>query len=343
MKKARLVINLRDVRPIWSITDQAIAEVRAGVPERFEVVVVDEPTEGRGDGGSVNEEALAAVRGAEVHLGFGFPEPLFSAAEGTLRWVHSAAAGVGGALYPGMLDSDVQLTNSAGIHAEPMAETILACILYFARGLDLALAAQRRREWDPAPFEALDTPVRELPGSVLGILGYGGIGQATARRGAALGMKVLAHRRTQRPAEPGVEQLTGPEGLERIIRAANYLVLSLPHTPATDNILNAERIANLRPDAVVINVGRGALIDEAALTCALEAAAIRGAALDVFRNEPLESGSPFWDLDNVLVMPHTSPTTDRFWRREVDLILENLRRYEAGEPLLNLVDKQAGY
>ncbi len=343
MKRARLVLNMRDVRPIWSIPEWAAEEIRAAVPERFEVVVVNSPSEGRGDGGSVNPEALAAAEGAEVHLGYGFPEPLFAAAGESLRWVHSGTAGVGGALYPAMLDSEVVLTNSAGIHAEPMAETILGYILYFARGLDLALAAQREHRWDPTAFEAVDTPVHELPGSVLGLLGYGGIGRATARRAAQLGMKVLAHRRTERAPEPGVEQLTGEDGLERVLREADYLVLTLPHTPETENILDAERIATMRRGAVVINVGRGALIDEDALAGALRDGTLRGAALDVFRTEPLPSDSPFWALPNVLVMPHTSPTTDRFWRREVDLIVENLRRYEAGERLLNVVDKRAGY
>src|SRR5690606_23905336 len=124
---------------------------------------------------------------------------------------------------------------------------------------------------------------------------------------------------------------------------ADYLVLTLPHTPETENILDADRIATLRRGAVVINVGRGALIDEDALAGALRDGTLRGAALDVFRTEPLPSNSPFWALPNALVMPHTSPTPNRFWRREVDLIVENLRRYEAGERLLNVVDKRAGY
>ena len=342
----RLVINLRDTRPIWSIPDWALEELRAAAAANFEVQVVDSPSDSRGDGGAPSAEALEAVRGAEVHLGFGFPRALFQAAtdgNGTLRWVHTATAGVGGTLYPEMRGSPILFTNSAGTHAEPIAESVLAAILYFARGIDLALAAQRERRWANDVFSALDSPVHEMDSTRLGILGLGGIGRELGRRAQTLGMEVIGMNRRGPSGSDAFEVVTGPSGLERIVRECRYIALCLPHTPSTDTILDRRAIESLRPDAVVINVGRGELIDEDALIEALRERRIRGAALDVFRTEPLPPDSALWSLPNVLITPHATATTQRFWRREVELIRENLERYLRGEPLRNTVDKEAGY
>lgn len=343
---SRLVLDLRDARPIWSITDWALAEIRGAVPDRFDVVEVASPADSRGDGGAPSEESLEAVANAEVYMGFGFPRPLFLAAQQTgdeLRWVHSASAGVGGSLYREMRESEVILTNSAGIHAEPMADSVLGAILYFARGLDLAVRAQQKKVWDNDAFSALDSPVHEIAGSTLGIVGFGGIGAAVGRRALSLGMRVLAFNRSGRVELKGAEVATGEAGLRRLLDESRYLVLSLPRTSSTEGFLNRERIRALSRECVIVNVGRGELIDEEALVEALTSGNLRGAALDVFHREPLPPHSPFWELPNVLVTPHSSATTHQFWRREVDLIIENLRRYEAGEPMLNQVDKAAGY
>jgi phosphoglycerate dehydrogenase-like enzyme len=342
----RLVLNMRDSRPLWRMPDWAVDEIRDAAAGALDVEVVEAEADGRGDGGAISAEALEAIRGAEIHVGFGFPRALFDAAAasgGALRWVHSGSAGVGGALYPEMVASPVLLTNSAGIHADPIAETVLAMVLHFARGLDFAVEGQRRREWVKEPFGRFPPIVREASGLTLGIVGYGGIGRAVGLRAAALGMRVLAYRRRPMPVDPPVRLVEGPAGLDELLRESHFLLLALPRTAATERFLDASRIGALRPDAVVINVGRGELIDEGALVEALRDDRIRGAALDVFETEPLPTDSPFWTLPNVLVTPHVSGTTDRFWRRQTDLITANLRRYRAGEPLLNLVDKAAGY
>jgi phosphoglycerate dehydrogenase-like enzyme len=156
-------------------------------------------------------------------------------------------------------------------------------------------------------------------------------------------MRVLAYRRRHVSADFGIEQLDGEEGLARLLRESRYLVLALPRTRETEGLLDRGRIASLRGDAVVINVGRGELIDEEAIAEALGEGRIRGAALDVFVQEPLPEASPLWAQPNALITPHVSATTHGFWRRELDLILDNLSRYERGEPLLNTVDKVAGY
>lgn len=335
---------------MWSIPDAAVEEIRAALPGDWELCVVEEPVDGRGDGGADSPGAAAALRavpGAEVYVGFGVPEPLFrAAAEGPgarLRWAHTASAGAGGSLHAAMRASGVVLTNAAGIYAEPMADTVLAMMLHFARGLDFAVRAQAERRWRKEPWEGADAPVRELAECTVGIVGLGGIGRAVARRAAALGMRVLATRRRPDGGPEGVEVLAGADGLERLLGESDFLVVTVPLTDATRGMIGEAELRRLAPGAVLVNVARGGVVDEDALLAALASGRLRGAGLDVFVREPLPADSPLWSLPNVLVTPHVSGTSHRYWRRQTDLILENIRRYRAGEPLRNTVDKEAGY
>ncbi|HEX8393036.1 MAG TPA: D-2-hydroxyacid dehydrogenase [Longimicrobium sp.] len=338
----RLVIHLRDSRPAWSIPEWAVDRIRAALPDGWEAVEVDAPADGRGDGGgALPDDVLQAVRGAEVYLGFGVPGEIVRAAP-TLRWAHTASAGVGGALRD-LADSGIVLTNAAGIYAEPMADTVLAMMLHFARGLDFAVRAQAERRWDKEPFDDVESPVRELSEGTVGIVGLGGIGRAVARRAAALGMRVVASRRAGGEGPDGVEVLHGDDALRRLLPRADYLVVTVPHTAETEGLIGARELALLPEGAVVINVARGAVIHEEALVDALRAGRLRGAGLDVFAREPLPHASPLWTLPNVLVTPHVSGASHRFWRRQTDLIVENIRRYASGGPLRNTVDKKAGY
>jgi phosphoglycerate dehydrogenase-like enzyme len=347
MVRRRAVLDLRDVRPVWAVPDDVVRSVRAAFPAEWEVVMVEAPADGRGDGGGPSPEALEAMRGAEVYFGYGLPLPLFRVgsdpSRGALRWAHSAAAGVGGSLYPEMRRSSIVLTNSAGIHAEPMAETVVAMILHFARGLDFAVRAQRERRWLKEPFESADTPVGEVSAATVGILGLGGIGRAVARRMSAMGSRVIGVRRSAADAPAGVELLTGDDALQRLLGRSDFLVLSVPETADTRDLLDVERLRQLKPGAVLVNVSRGRVVDETALLDELLSGRLRGAALDVFRREPLPADSPLWELSNVLITPHVSATSRGFWKREAELMLENVRRYLAGEPLLKVVDKSAGY
>ena len=343
----RAVINLRDRRPVWRIPDEAAAAITRAFPPGWEVIEVRAEVDGRGDGGGVSAEALAAVRGAEVHLGFGFPRSLFLAARDTpdpaLRWVHSGTAGIGAMLYPEMLGSDVMLTNSAGVHAPAMAETVIAMILHFARGLDVAVRAQQRGEWGADSFES-GRWTREVDGATLGLVGLGGIGREVSRRALALGMRVVAVRRARAAGPDGVEIFSGDGALDTLLQRSDYVVLAAPATRETRAMIGARELGLMKTGAVLINVARGDLIaDEDALAAALSEGRLRGAGLDVFRDEPLPSSSPLWGLPNVLITPHVSATSSRFWERETRLILENVRRYLGGEELLNLVDKVRGY
>ncbi len=338
----RLVIDLADARPIFALPDDVVQAIRAGAPG-WDVVAIDAATSGTGDGAHrASPAALRAVReGAEVYMGFGIPAELLR--EGPeLRWVHSGAAGVRGSLTPAMRESDVVFTNSAGIHGPPVAETVIGYLLHFARGLDHAVRSQAEGRWEKAVFDADAAPVRELADSTVGIVGLGGIGRDVAWRARALGARVVGTRRRPEPVE-GVELLTGDDALDRLLAGSDYVVLTVPETGETAGLVDAEALARMRDDAVLVNVSRGGLVDDAALVAALEAGTLRGAALDAFNTEPLPEGHPLWTAPRILITPHTSAYTHRFWAREAELLLDNLRRYRAGEPLRNVVDRAAGY
>jgi phosphoglycerate dehydrogenase-like enzyme len=341
--RRRIVVDLNDRRPLWSIPEWAVQEICAAVPDDWETVVLRDVVDASGDGGEPTPAALQAIRGAEVYLGYGIPAALLEAAGDGLRWAHSGAAGVGGSLHEGMLASAVVLTNSAGVHAEPIADTVLAAILYFARGLDWAVRLQAEHRWDKGPWEAADAPVRELTELTLGVHGLGGIGKAVARRGVALGMRVVATRRRPGDGPEGVELLTGDDSLHRLLDASDVLVVTVPRTKETEGSIGAAELARLPRDATVVLISRGGVVDEDALAGALRSGRVRGAALDVFAREPLPPGSPLWALPNALLTPHISGASHLFWRRQTGLVVENIRRYLAGAPLLNTVDKQAGY
>ncbi|HEY7233576.1 MAG TPA: D-2-hydroxyacid dehydrogenase [Gemmatimonadaceae bacterium] len=340
-----LVIDGNAVSRTWTLTKEAEQRLRDEAPKGWEIYFVRAQTSSDGDGprGS-SEEVLREIPNADVYLGFGIPRPLFLASK-RLRWVHSAAAGVGNALYPEMIASDVILTNSAGVHAIPIAEYIVAGILYFFRGLDIAIDQQRRREWDKQPFVTERSPLREVVGACVLVVGTGGIGSEAARRLSALGARCTgARRRVSLGAPEGFARVISFESIDSELPSADVVVLAAPLTEETRGILDARRLDLLRPSAIVVNVARGALLDESALADRLRSGRLRGAALDVFQEEPLAAQSPLWQLRSALVTPHISPVSPgRFWTRELDLFLDNWRRFVRGEPLRNLVDKHAGY
>ncbi|MGH7475760.1 MAG: D-2-hydroxyacid dehydrogenase [Longimicrobiales bacterium] len=338
----RVVIEMNDVRPIWRMPAAVRDAIGDAFPEGWAITWIDEPADARGDGGGGSAQALALVADAEIYFGFGVSDAIVAAGK-ELRWVHTGTAGVRGSLSPELRARDVILTNSAGIHAPAMAETVLAMMLHFARGLDWAVRAQRERRWWKEPFDALDSPVRELAASTVGVLGYGGIGKAVAQRSLAFGARVVALRRSAGRGEKGVEIVRGRAGLERLLDESDFVVIALPDTESTTGIVDAAAIARMRKDAVLINVARGAIVDEAALLDVLRGGRIRAAALDVFATEPLPFGSPLWELPNVLITPHVSAYTHRYWQRELELIRDNVEHYLNGRPLRNVVDKQAGY
>lgn len=340
-----LVVDLAAYSRNWALTPEGVARIREATPGDWRVHFVQSATSSDGDGPPrPSDEVMEAISGAEAYFGFGIPRPLFAAAR-RLRWVHSAAAGVGSALHPDMLASDVVLTNSAGIHAIPIAEYVVAGVLHFLRGLDIALDQQRRNEWNKAPFVADDSPLREMDSLRVLVVGAGGLGSETAKRLAALGARCVGvRRRPELGAPEGFERVVGPAELDRELPEADVVVLTAPLTSETAGVLTAGRLDALPAGAIVVNVARGALLDETALLERLRAGRLRGAVLDVFREEPLRADHPFWGMRSVVLTPHVSPVSPgRFWPRQLDLFLDNWRRYRRGEPLRNVVDKRAGY
>jgi phosphoglycerate dehydrogenase-like enzyme len=246
---------------------------------------------------------------------------------GNARWIHTLAAGVEFLPFELLRSSDTVVTNSRGLFADALGEFTIAAMLWFAKDLRRLIRNQDERRWEPYTVERLE-------GQTVGIIGYGGIGQAIGRRAADLGMHVLSVRRRQEFGEPTIDE---------VISESDYVVMCTPLTPGTRGLMSRERLAMMKPTAVFINVGRGQTVDEEALVEALRANRIRGAALDVFESEPLPPEHPLWQLENALISPHTADHTDDSHLRAMEFFMENLRRFCAGEALEKVVDKAEEY
>jgi phosphoglycerate dehydrogenase-like enzyme len=254
----------------------------------------------------------------------------------SLRWIHTPSAGVEHLLTPAAMERDLALTNSAGVHAIPMAESALAFMLSHARGLAAFRDAQAEAHWTRG------LELGELYEATLLILGIGGIGQSIAERAAAFGMRVWGSRRNLRPT-PHAERVVTGEAWRDLLPAADYVVVAAPLTPETRGMIDATALALMKPSAYLINIARGPLVDETALAEALAADRIAGAALDTFEEEPLPPTSPLWRLPNVTITPHATASSPRMRERQIALFIDNLRRFREGLPLRNVVDKSAGY
>ncbi|MGH7664112.1 MAG: D-2-hydroxyacid dehydrogenase [Gemmatimonadaceae bacterium] len=339
------VIDFAASAPAWALPPRQMARIRASVPQSWTVRVVETPTISDGDGGAgPSAEVLEAVVGAEVYAGFGIAEAILEAGR-DLRWVHSAAAGVGAALSPTMLARDILFTNSAGVHAVPIAEHVTGGLLFLLRSFDIAVDRQREGKWDRESFTGARTTVRELGECRVLIVGAGGVGTEIARRLSAFGARCVGLRRNPRLGTPdGFDRVTGPDDLDAELPASDVLILSVPHTAATNALIDARRLDALPAGAIVVNVARGALLDERALAERIGSGALRGAVLDVFREEPLAESSPLWHLRSVLLTPHVSAVSPGgYWDRELALLLGNWQLYARGEAMKNVVDKRAGY
>ncbi len=261
-----------------------------------------------------------------------------------LRWIHSPTAAVHQFLFPAFVNSDVVLTNSTEVHGPVVAEHAIALILALAKKIPQAAALQKKHEWGKEQIWSRGTHPKEIAGATLGLVGLGSIGRRVARMASALGMRVIAVREHVNKEQPeGVEEVFPTTNLEEMLRQADFVVLAAPLTAGTAKLIDAKQLAVMKRDAYLINVGRGPQIDEPAFVQALRERRIAGAALDVFDKEPLPADSPLWDLENLLITPHTAGITDKLWTRHYDLFSGNLRRYLVHEPLQYAVDKRTGY
>jgi phosphoglycerate dehydrogenase-like enzyme len=268
---------------------------------------------------------------------FPTPEKLRECAP-RLRWIQLTSAGIDRAARSGLLESGLMLTSASGLHATPIGEYVLLQMLMFCKGAHGFVRAQDRREW-------IRYMPQELYGKTVGIVGIGHIGEEVARLAKAFGCRVLATRRSaaERSSHEHADELLAPTELSYLLSNSDFVVLAVPLTDETRGMIGESELRSMKPSAVVINIARGAVIDEGALVRALKEGWIAGAGLDVFEQEPLSPESELWGMDNVNMSPHISGGTEIYNQRAVAIFRENLRRYLAGEALMNLADPARGY
>jgi glyoxylate/hydroxypyruvate reductase len=280
------------------------------------------------------ERFRAMLAAAEVHYDFDRAlAPHLPTLAPKLKWIQATSSGIGPFVKKAGLDqTDIVITNAAGIHAVPLAEHTLLSLLYFVKDVPARRRDQRAHVWERYAG-------RELRGLTVVVVGLGAVGREIARLCRAVGLNVIGVRRSpvEDPAALDVDEATTPDRLHEVLPRADALVLIAPHTPESEGMIGAAELEALPPGAILVNVGRGALVDEDALVAALRSGHLGGAALDVARIEPLPDASPLWDLPNVLITAHSASTVDKENERLTDLFCENLRRYLAGQPLVNVL------
>jgi phosphoglycerate dehydrogenase-like enzyme len=335
-----------------AVRDARLAKIQAAAG-RMEVAGADDET--------------AAVREiADADAFFGKLTPPMLAAARKLRWVQTPTASLEHYLFPELIEHSLTLTNMRGLFSDVIAEQVFGYMLCFSRNLHLYVRKQLEANWAPEGGEetrvtnwtgpAFVTPIdqahRQLAGSTVGIVGLGGIGGEVARRAAAFGMRVVAvdPRAGDLPSEqqtrfsaPYVDQIWKPDRLDDLLTVSDWVVVAAPHTPETAKMFRRRQFQSMRRSAYLINIGRGAIVDLADLTAALQAGDIAGAALDVFEQEPLPTGHPLWRMPNVIITPHIAGYAPCIAERHLEVLLDNIRRFVAGQPLRNVADKRAWY
>jgi len=326
------------------------ARIAAAEPERIELIYDPDllPTtryeaDHHGPPRPLTDEQLRRwrehLRRAEVSFEFDWerPEELLKRAP-RLRWVQATSSGIGPQIeHLGLSGSPLLITNAAGIHAQPLAEFVLLAALYFAKEMPRLNTWKAEHHWQRFCGQ-------EIAGSRMTLIGLGRVGSRIAELSAALGIEVTGHRRTPGgQAPPGVRQVVDSSGLDRVLPETDLLVIAAPDTPQTANLVDRRRLSLLPARAVVVNVGRGSIVDEPALIELLQSGRLRGAALDVFAREPLPADSPLWAMSNVIISPHSASTATPENDRLVDLFIDNLHRYLDGRPLVNVFDHGRRY
>jgi phosphoglycerate dehydrogenase-like enzyme len=305
-----------------------------------------------------NRSELTRLAPPETEILFSSLSPESLAGLPRLRWMQTRGAGVNALAGSPVWSGDVLITSASGLHAIPIGEYVLGMMVALARDFLGFLEHQRRACWPMKPKIHVDQfPGRELRGATVLILGYGSIGREVARLCHTLGLRIIAIKRdpsdrvdrgyiipgTGDPAGTIPEQVLAPDRIDEVLPEAEYVVVAAAATRDTHHLIGEAQLRRMRPDAFLINVARGEVVDEAALIRALRERWIAGAGLDVFEHEPLSADSPLWSLDNVILSPHVAGITPRYDDHVVEIFAENLRRYLAGKPLLNVVDRARGY
>jgi D-2-hydroxyacid dehydrogenase (NADP+) len=282
------------------------------------------------------DEALQQAANAEVIMGYF--RPAVCDAAPNLRWVQSYSAGMDNFLFPSIVERDVTISGMAAQYAPQGAEHAWALLLSLARGIPVAVRQQDRHLWKAGPVLA-------LTGATLGIIGMGGFGLEMVKRAAGYDMHILALDPIRSEPPAGVAEIKPPtrENLHDLLRRSDAVLIACPRTPETYHLISTDELVAMKPTAFLVNVTRGGIVDEEALSAGLKAGEIAGAALDVVESEPLHEDSPLWDTPNLLLTPHRAGASQHRHQQILSFFQKNLRRYLSGEPLLNVVDKQRGF
>ncbi|HEY2361918.1 MAG TPA: D-2-hydroxyacid dehydrogenase [Candidatus Angelobacter sp.] len=325
----KIAILLHDEFEMWRPPAWFVEKLRAEFPQ----VEISNSTQKRND-----EQALD---GADVMIGWSLPPEQLRAAK-SLRWIYSITAAIDQFLYPELISTDITLTNAGSVHGPVVAEHAIAMLLALAKRLPSATRYQQRRKWAMEAIWKEQPRPREVRGASLVVVGLGSIGAEVASMAAALKMHVIGVREHQERGTAGAHEVVGYNALDSAIARADFVVLAAPFTERTRHLIDARRLQLFKPTAFLINVSRGALVDEAALVNALRDR-LAGAALDVFEEEPLSRWSPLWKMPQVLITPHTAFLTENVWQRHYEVFVANLKRYLAGAALEGVIDKKRGY
>jgi phosphoglycerate dehydrogenase-like enzyme len=310
--------------------------------DRYLAMLEALPDDTRIAAGNSAEAFEAAAADADIVFGWPGTRALLRqvlAMAPAARWVHTRAAGLDDLLFPELAAHPAVLTNGSGVFSPSLGEFVLGAILYFAKDFRRLARNQAAGAWEPFDVSLIE-------GRTVGIVGYGDIGRAVATRVRAMGMRVLALKRHAPPpgrADPLVDRIYGPESRCEMLAQCDYVVIAAPLTAETRGMIGAAEFAAMKREAVLVNVGRGPVADEAELIRALSEGRIQGAALDVFDQEPLPPGHPFYGLENVLLSPHSADHTPDWLERAMRFFLDQFERFRKGEPLANVVDKKLGY
>lgn len=322
----------------FRIDDESSARI-AAVDPRIRLFDAGEIASRHAPEGARKAEVFGALAQAEVMFGQNRTAVDYFDAAPRLKWFQAINAGIEQMGHRGLLGRGFIVTTAAGLASAGIAEYAIGSMIMLARDLHGMVRNQEQHIW------AREARSLELRGKTLAILGLGEIGRETARRARAFGMYVIASRRTAAPGatDPDCDELLSYSEIDALLGRADFLVVSAPLTAETHGMLDAARIAALKPGAFVVNVARGAIFDQAALTAALKSGKVAGAALDVFDPEPLPASDPLWDLPNVIVTPHISGSVEGYTEKAVDIFIANLQRYIAGQPLAHVARADLGY
>lgn len=295
--------------------------------------------------------AIAAI--AEADAFFGKLTPPLLAVAGQLRWVQTATASLEHYLFPELIAHPLTLTNMRGLYSDVIADHVMGFVISFARNFHHYIRQQADARWapiggeegrsdfvsGPGTISGIDRTHIHLADATLGVVGLGQIGAEIARRASAFGMRVIAVDPVRKDAPPDVTRLGPVAELPQLLAESDFVVISAPHTPDTPKMFARAQFQQMKRTAFLINIGRGAIVDLADLTAALTAGEIAGAGLDVFETEPLPADHPLWRMPNVIITPHIAGNSPRIAERHLEVLLDNLRRFRSGQPLVNVVDK----